>query len=561
MDEKKKILLICKDNETSEKIKEIISKQNIDVTINLDEKEALNIFREVFYDIVIFEWFAGKTSGEDFLKDLKKQDEDAVIILLVDEKNIRELRPAIKTGITDILLKPLDQSIVAASVQDIIHLRKEKIEKRKYSQELERYIDETTEMLKLQKEALEREQERSQGIIRDAHFGIVFLDGESEEVFMLNRRGRELFHLLDEFEKTFFSKNFREIFPEMIVRRIEDAVRRVKQEKTVIDMGEFVDEEAILGYVAYPIMIENMVSSIVVIADDITEKKTMERQLLQSSRLAGIGELAAGVAHEINNPVAFVMSNTRMLEKYFKKISELLEKYKEIEWNISSIEETEQRKKLIEEVVELKEKLKIDKALKNIHEIINENVDGLERVKKIVFDLKTFSHMDKTEMEKADINKIIDDTVNLVWNELKYKAEVVRELKEVPSIECFPQQISQVVANILVNAVHAIPDKGIITIRSYEIKDGVGIEISDTGVGMNEETLKKIFNPFFTTKESDKGTGLGLSIVFRIVEKHNGTVKVESEIGKGTTFIINLPISQEKARGIRTEQQLKSSGE
>ena len=151
-------------------------------------------------------------------------------------------------------------------------------------------------------------------------------------------------------------------------------------------------------------------------------------------------------------------------------------------------------------------------------------------------------------MEDADINKIMEDTLNLVWNELKYKANVVKEFSDIPKIMCFPQQISQVFANILVNAAHAIAEKGSIIIKTYKKAKHVIIEIADTGSGMDQETLKKIFNPFFTTKESDKGTGLGLSIAFRIIENHNGTINAESEPGQGTNFIITLPLGKEEEK-------------
>jgi signal transduction histidine kinase/DNA-binding response OmpR family regulator len=543
MKEKKHILITGDKEKTINPVKALLEAHGFSVDLSQNVEEAIEKYSSQFFDIVISDFNLEEKTGAELLKKMKEIDESAVVILLAEESDMNEVRPAIRSGVKDVLIRPFKDGTLLKSIKDVINIRKEKRELKQYYQEHERYVDEITETLRLQKEALEREQERSQGIIREAHFGIVFLDGETEEVYMLNKRGIELFRLKEDYENKFLSKNFRTIFPEKVVERIEEIVSGVKQEKNVIDSGEFVDEDVILRYVGYPVMIGEKVSSIVVTADDITEKKIMERQLLQSTRLAGIGELAAGVAHEINNPVAFVMSNTRMLEKYFSRINEVLKKYEEIEEELPYLENPQERKKKVEEVLELKKQLKIDKALKNVQEIMLENIDGLERVKKIVFDLKTFSHMDKTEMEEADINKIMTDTLNLVWNELKYKAEVVRELQDVPVIQCFPQQISQVFANILVNAAHAIPEKGIIEVRTYKETDGVVIEISDTGVGMDEETLKKIFNPFFSTKESDLGTGLGLSIVYRIIEKHNGTVDVESKAGKGTTFIIKLPVN------------------
>ncbi len=552
MKEKKHILIVNSNEQESERLKNLIDGIGYKVVVCTNSEEAVIHYSSQFFDVVVSDFDISGKAGTQLLKELKEINEYTVLIFLANEDNLKNMRCAVKEGATDLILRPFDDNEFLKSIEDVIEKRKKSEGRKKYHQELERYIDETTETLKLQKEALEREQERSRGIIREAHFGIVFLDGESEEVYMLNKRGKKLFRLKEEYENTYLSKNFKEIFPEKVVERIDDVVRQVRSEKGVIDIGDFVEENGILNFVGYPVMIGDMVSSIVIITDDVTEKKIMERQLLQSSRLAGIGELAAGVAHEINNPVAFVMSNTRMLEKYFSRIRKLLKKYERIENDVSLLEDAEKRNKMIDEIIKLKEDLHIEKALKNIDEIVNENIDGLERVKKIVFDLKNFSHTDKEVMEEADVNKIMEDTLNLVWNELKYKAEVVRDLNDIPKIQCFPQQISQVFANILVNGVHAIEGKGTITINTYSQKGLVKIKISDTGCGMNKDTMVKIFNPFFTTKEADKGTGLGLSIAFKIIEKHNGSISVESDPGKGTTFIVALPVIQEKKPSLKT---------
>jgi len=200
----------------------------------------------------------------------------------------------------------------------------------------------------------------------------------------------------------------------------------------------------------------------------------------------------------------------------------------------------------IEELARLKRNKKIDFILDDVASVIDESLEGTERVKTIVHDLKSFSYQDREDLLPYDLNKGIKSTLNIVWNELKYKAEVIEELTELPPIKCYPQQINQVIMNLLVNASQAIEGKGKITVRTLQQDGEVIVEIGDTGCGINPEDLPKIFEPFFTTKECGKGTGLGLSISYSIIERHGGSIEVESEIGKGSTFRIHLPIEGPK---------------
>jgi two-component system, NtrC family, sensor kinase len=174
--------------------------------------------------------------------------------------------------------------------------------------------------------------------------------------------------------------------------------------------------------------------------------------------------------------------------------------------------------------------------------VITESLDGSERVKKIVQGLKRFARMDEAEHKSADINECIESTINIVWNELKYKATLKKDYGNVPLTKCYPQQMNQVFMNLLINAGHAIEKQGEITIKTRDEDGAIWVEISDTGCGIPKESLDKIFEPFFTTKEVGKGTGLGLSITYEIVQKHNGEIAVKSEVGKGTTFTVRIPI-------------------
>ncbi|GMR19464.1 MAG: hypothetical protein BMS9Abin36_0059 [Gammaproteobacteria bacterium] len=258
-------------------------------------------------------------------------------------------------------------------------------------------------------------------------------------------------------------------------------------------------------------------------------------QLLQSEKMASIGQLAAGVAHEINNPVGFVNSNIGTLQKYVQQLLVVLEAYEQAESLLDG--------NALRDIHTARQQADIEFLKEDVLALVQESHQGLTRVKQIVQDLKDFSHVDEGEWQQVDLHKGLDSTLNIVSNELKYKAEVVREYGELPLTECIGPQLNQVFMNLLVNAAHAMEQqRGVITIRTGAEQDWVWVEISDTGKGIDTEHLKRIFDPFFTTKPVGTGTGLGLSLSYGIVEKHGGRIDVESELGKGTTFRVWLPV-------------------
>jgi two-component system NtrC family sensor kinase len=271
----------------------------------------------------------------------------------------------------------------------------------------------------------------------------------------------------------------------------------------------------------------------------------MQAQLLQSEKLASLGQLSAGVAHELNNPISFVHSNLGTLGEYVNDIKSLLEKYSKIE---RVLKDNRCGAEFIREIKAQKEQMGLDSIMEDFDKIISESKEGTERVKNIIQSLKDFSHRGKGELEMADINKGIESTLNIAWNELKYKASVKKKYGTLPEIECYPQQLNQVFMNLLVNAAQAIKNQGEIFVSTYQMGNNVVAEISDTGVGIPKENLKRIFEPFFTTKEVGKGTGLGLSVVYGIIHKHKGKIEVESEVNKGSTFRVILPIKQSPKR-------------
>ncbi len=259
----------------------------------------------------------------------------------------------------------------------------------------------------------------------------------------------------------------------------------------------------------------------------------MQGQLLQSEKMASIGLLAAGVAHEINNPLAFISSNFGALERDSQQILELISAYERVE----SLLPAHARPPIIT----LKQDIGLEEIRLDMDALLTESLDGLNRVKQIVQNLKDFSRVGGTENEMANLEEGLDSTLNVAWNEIKYKAEIVKEYGGVPAISCLPSQINQVFLNLIINAAHAIEDKGRIIVRTAYDAENVWVEIEDNGTGIAPQHMDHLFEPFFTTKPIGKGTGLGLSIVYGIVQGHHGKIEVESTFGSGTVFRVILP--------------------
>ena len=268
--------------------------------------------------------------------------------------------------------------------------------------------------------------------------------------------------------------------------------------------------------------------------------ESAQNQLLQSEKMASIGQLAAGVAHEINNPVGFVNSNLGTLRKYTEQMLALINAYQSGEAQISD-------PALLSTIGELKAALDIEFLQEDLPDLLKESEDGLLRVKKIVQDLKDFSHVNESEWQYADLNAGLDSTLNVVWNEVKYKASVVKEYGAIPHVECLAAQLNQVFMNMIVNAVQSLDESkgmGTLTLSTGQAGDEVWVQVRDSGKGMSPEVKKRIFEPFYTTKPVGKGTGLGLSLSFSIVQKHGGRIECESIPGQGTAFRVWVPIKR-----------------
>ena len=267
--------------------------------------------------------------------------------------------------------------------------------------------------------------------------------------------------------------------------------------------------------------------------------KGAQSQLVHSEKMASLGQLTAGIAHEINNPINFISSGMKSIEFTIDAVKEILNKYDELEKGIDRADE------ILKEVKSLKEDHEYDEIMSELDVMIRDVNYGVTRTIEIVKGLRVFSRLDEEEMKRANINENLDATLVLLRNKTKNKVKLSKFYDEkMHEIDCYPGQLNQVFMNIINNAIQAIPDEredGEISLYTEETPTDIVIRIKDNGVGIPDDVRNRIWEPFFTTKAVGVGTGLGMSISYSIIEKHHGKIELESEVGKGTEFIITVP--------------------
>ena len=264
------------------------------------------------------------------------------------------------------------------------------------------------------------------------------------------------------------------------------------------------------------------------------ELRDTQVMLVQSEKMNALGQMVAGIAHEINNPLSYVNSNLHSLRG---TLHDLFASYEQLEGVIRS-----KAAGFDPDIKALRQQSNIDFMVEDLDDLLYSSLDGLNRVKKIVEALRTFSRLDEAEIKSANLEENIRSTLMIAQGELQGRVEVILELADLPEIVCYPAELNQVFLNIIINAAQSIPDRGTLTIRGREEGEQVVLQFSDTGTGMTPEVIQQIFNPFFTTKPVGVGMGLGLAISYKIItDRHHGTIEVESTPGVGSTFILTLP--------------------
>ena len=291
----------------------------------------------------------------------------------------------------------------------------------------------------------------------------------------------------------------------------------------------------------------------VAIFQDLSEVKQLQRQVLQTEKMASIGQLAAGVAHEINNPMGFIHANLFQMTEYLGDLRQAWERVDDLQKAIQNVEEggdgLEAVRVASHSLAAVERELGLDFVQTDFAKAVRESQEGAERIRHIVKDLRDFSHQGSDECIEADVNLCLDSTASIAWTMMKHSVVLEKEYCDLPPIRCYPSQLKQVFMNLLVNAYQAIEEKlgdtgtGLIELRSQREGDGVSISIRDTGTGIPARDQARIFDPFFTTKEVGAGTGFGLATSYSIVRRHRGRIEVTSEPGEGATFKVWLPLS------------------
>jgi len=267
-----------------------------------------------------------------------------------------------------------------------------------------------------------------------------------------------------------------------------------------------------------------------------------QAQLVQSEKMAALGQMVAGVAHEINTPLGYVNNNIEMLREFFGQLNFILQAHERLANVLLDPNATDiQLAESLAGVDEAKSGMEYEQFFTDVESLFNDTFYGVEQISELVTGLKDFSRLDQAIMDNVSVNDCVESALLIARNTLKYKVEVIKRLDNVPKIKCTASQINQVLLNLFTNAAQAIKEQGYLLIKTWADSDSVYISVQDTGSGIAPENLAKIFDPFFTTKPVGQGTGLGLSISYKIIQQHGGSVRVASQVGKGTRFVIALP--------------------
>ena len=497
-------------------------------------------------DLILLDVMMPEMDGYEIIQRLRANPvtRDIPVIFVTARVNDEDEQHGLSLGAADYITKPLRAAILLARVRSHLKLKHAQDELRTQNETLESRVMERTETL---------------GAILDSADQLIAMITPDGALMAINRIGAEFFGSTP---ARLSGQNLFDLLPPEFGIRLADQIAEVlaSGRSSEIDAA---NRGRIFHVTVYPV--PGNPPRVVVYANDVTDKVAAEielrrereqlakslahqrelnrkledaqNQLLQSEKMASLGQLAAGVAHELNNPIGFVRSNVTTLEGYLAGIFEILKAYDEKA--VASLPEQDAA-----ELASLKKQKDFDFVHEDIFQLLSESKDGLTRVQDIVQNLKDFSRVGGAGWGWADLHACIDSTLNIIWNEIKYKCTVVKNYDPaLPQVYCIASQLNQVFMNLLVNAAHAIPEKGEIVITTEHDANGtVRIHVSDDGVGIPEENFAHLFEPFFTTKPIGKGTGLGLSIAYGIIGKHHGSIDVASTVGKGTTFTVTLPV-------------------
>ncbi len=520
--------------------------------------EAKELLQENQFDLLLTDIAMPGESGIELLKYVSKNYPDIglLVVSCVEDKKI--IKEALEVGIYGYIVKPFENNQVRVCVDNAYRRRLLEMEHRLCCWHLEREVEKRTADLEVNvvrlseaERKLRKANEEIKAIISAISSVLIGLNPENR-IIHWNKIATETFGVE---ESDMLGKLLSECDISWEWQKIERGINECKKFRKSIRLEDVNFErtdgkKGILGISVNPILTEGSDKvGVLIFGSDITQRRLLEKQLAQAQKLEAIGQLAAGIAHEINTPTQYVGDNLRFLDDAFNDLLDLINAYGKM------LETAKSRRVMDEEVQEIEsltDEIDLEYLLEEIPKAISQGIEGVSRVTQIVRAMKEFSHPGTKEKTPVDINHLIKNTITVARNEWKYVAEMETDFdSNLPLVRCLPGEINQVILNLIVNAVHSISErlgegsteKGKIKIRTRNTGTQCEIAVSDSGNGIPQEIRERIFEPFFTTKDVGKGTGQGLAIAHQvIVEKHGGSIHFESKLGKGTTFYIRIPL-------------------
>ncbi len=539
-------ILIVEDNPVQMKLaaKMLGKIENLEILQANDGIQARERLDQYKIDIVLCDIGLPGESGLDLTHFMVKTYKDLVVIMLTADEDLSTSEKAIGYGAFQYLVKPVKPSQLRISIQTALRIKDfQHVIKAQRS-----VLQAEIAHLKKMKNELDNSQKEFNTLFDNIQEGFYRLDQESKLVManpvFLKILGYEHFDQIkgDEIILHYHNPDDRATLLDVISKTGKLSAYEVNlKHKSGRVVTVLVNAYIRKDQTDNPIGIEGTIV-------DISERKHLESELLQAQKLESIGQLAAGIAHEINTPIQYVGDNIQFMKEAFEDLTQVIEPLKEV---LSKAKENKLKTIDIEQMKETIEDADIEFLVEEVPAAISQSLEGVGHVSRIVKSMKAFSHPGSDTKEMADINQAIENTVTVAKNEWKYAADLELDLdKSLPSIPCFPGEINQVILNMIINASHAISEglsksadsKGKIIVQTKNFKNHIHIVIQDNGPGISEKIKNKIFDPFFTTKEVGKGTGQGLAISHSVVvDKHGGEIFLETQPGIGTSFILRLP--------------------
>jgi len=528
------VLLVDDREESLLALEAILGSLGVELVKATSGQEALKHLLEREFAVVLLDARMPGMDGFETARVMRGRERSRhipIIFVTGFDPSSEHLARAYSSGAVDFIFKPIVPEILRSKVSVFVELMKK------------------TELVRLQVEELKRAEERFRAVAETANDAIVSGDSAGN-IIHFNKAAERIFgyapsEVLGKPLTLLMPGRFHDGHREGLRRFLATGAGRIVGKTLELsglrkDGSEFPTELSLAAWKAgNQYFFTAMLRDISDRKRAEQEREAMNAQLLQGQKLQAIGQLAAGIAHEINNPTGYILSNLGTVSEYFAELTRFI---RTVEEGLPGVRAASEAAALLEKLRALKEAIDLDVLLKDLPAALLDCRHGAEKIRDIVKSLREFSHPDRDRPVPADLNEMVESAIRLCWNELKYKVELKKDLGELPPVVCHPQQMEQVFVNLLVNAGQAIPDKGQIAVSTRRKGDEAQVRIRDTGCGIPPENLNRLFEPFFTTKPVGKGTGLGLYLVRKIVKGHGGEVDVRSEAGAGTEFTVRLPL-------------------